>query len=114
MTTLIAGVSGAIGCALAKRYLERTDETVIGLCRRPDRMPDRLRNHARLQLLPWQSDMPDTLPEDRLGFGLLVQALAPHLRGRHLKRVAAICHGNRGGEGRRQPGAAAGSPGVNE
>ncbi|NWO04973.1 MAG: SDR family oxidoreductase [Alteromonadaceae bacterium] len=138
MTTLIAGVSGAIGCALAERYLERTDETVIGLCRQPETLPDRLRNHARLQLLPWRADVPDSLPGDSLaallaeqlplanviytagllhedamfpekrledlqshsmlkafevnclGFGLLVQALAPHLRGQHLKRVAAV------------------------
>ena len=138
MTTLIAGVSGAIGSALAERYLERTDETVIGLCRQPDTLPDRLRNHDRLQLLLWQAAVPDSLPRDRLaallaeqpplanviytagllheegmfpekrledlqpqsmlkafevnclGFGVLVQALAPHLRGRHLKRVAAV------------------------
>ncbi|GHD40394.1 NAD(P)-dependent dehydrogenase, short-chain alcohol dehydrogenase family [Marinobacter persicus] len=138
MTTLIAGVSGAIGSALAERYLAQTQETVIGLCRKPEAVSFRLRDDPRVRLLPWQADAPESLPVDRLadllasreplinvvyatgllhdaamfpekrledmqprnmikafevnclGFGLLMQALAPHLRGRHLKRVAAV------------------------
>lgn len=140
MTTLIAGISGAIGSALAEHYLHhQPGETLIGLCRHPDQVPDRIRGHESVTLLPWQADAPlnDTLlehlqkalapsgkvdnliygagllhdeqmfPEKRLeeldphsmarafqvncvGFGTLVQALAPGFRGQHLTRVAAI------------------------
>lgn len=139
MTTLIAGISGAIGTALAERYLEKPDETLIGLCRDPERVPDHLRCHPRVHLFRWRADedgsgfpaqeITDVLtgvggletliyaagllhddtqfPEKRLedlesesmrrafqvnciGFGVLVQELAPWLRGKHLKRVAAI------------------------
>lgn len=53
---LIAGVSGAIGAALARQLLDREPETtVIGLCRDPgtvrDRIPDR-----RLQLVRWNAE----------------------------------------------------------
>lgn len=140
MTTVIAGISGAIGSALAERYLEQQpDQPVIGLCRHPDQVAERLRDHPGLYLLPWQADLPvvlpdngevtdilassggiqtliyaagllhdDTMfPEKRLedlsqqalmqsfqvnciGFGLLVQALAPWFRGRQLTRIAAV------------------------
>ena len=56
MTTLIAGISGAIGMALAERYLQDPSAVVIGLCRAPDQLPDRVRGHPRVYLLPWQAD----------------------------------------------------------
>lgn len=137
MTTLIAGISGAIGSALAEHYLEKPTETVIGLCRDPGQLKANLRNHPRVHLFAWQASSEsgfsgaqlaevlqgsklenliycagllhdDTLfPEKRLediradnlmqafqvncvGFGMLVQALAPRLRGTHLKRVVAV------------------------
>lgn len=140
MTTLIAGISGAIGNALAERYLqEQPTRPLIGLCRDPDRVPAPIRQHDRVTLLPWQADtslsgplveqLHDALapqgtvhnliyaagllhdgqmfPEKRLedldpenmarafqvncvGFGTLVQTLAPSFRGKHLTRIAAI------------------------
>ena len=54
---LIAGVSGAIGGALASRLLERDSQTrVIGLCRDPENAPDALRSHQRITLLPWDAE----------------------------------------------------------
>jgi NAD(P)-dependent dehydrogenase (short-subunit alcohol dehydrogenase family) len=140
MATVIAGISGAIGSALAQQYLEAwPEQPVIGLCRHPERVPEELRQDSRVHLVPWQAECPadglddaavgdvlsaagglqnliyaagllhdDTLfPEKRLeqlsaeslarafqvnctGFGLLVQALAPWLRGKQFKRVAAV------------------------
>ncbi|GGY74788.1 SDR family oxidoreductase [Marinobacter zhanjiangensis] len=140
MTTLIAGISGAIGSALAERYLhDQPAQPLIGLCRRPEMVPAAVREQENVTLIPWQADAPlsesltDQLaealgpsgklhnliyaagllhddrmfPEKRLedlnpdamarafqvnciGFGMLVQALAPRFRGQHLTRVAAI------------------------
>ncbi|MEC7815078.1 MAG: SDR family oxidoreductase [Pseudomonadota bacterium] len=140
MATVIAGVSGAIGSALARRYLETyPDQPLIGLCREPGAAPAFLRDHPSVTLVSWSTDAPvpnalgdavaDALgkegkihtfiyaagllhepglfPEKRLedldgdhlmrvfqvncvGFGLLVQALLPRMRGKHLKRIAAI------------------------
>ncbi|MGP9831716.1 SDR family NAD(P)-dependent oxidoreductase [Marinobacter sp. NSM] len=57
MTIVIAGISGAIGAALAKRYLETCPEqAVIGLCRDPQWAPDDLRNHPGVRLLAWDAD----------------------------------------------------------
>ncbi|MFC4258151.1 SDR family NAD(P)-dependent oxidoreductase [Marinobacter lacisalsi] len=140
MTTIIAGISGAIGKALAERYLDdQAGQPLIGLCRHPDQVPEPIRGHESVTLLPWQANVPlsesvaerlqqalapsgkvsnliyaagllhdeQMFPEKRLedldpdsmarafqvncvGFGMLVQALAPGFRGQHLTRVAAI------------------------
>ncbi|XKH02516.1 SDR family NAD(P)-dependent oxidoreductase [Marinobacter nauticus] len=139
MATVIAGISGAIGAALAEYYLEATDQTVIGLCRDPGQVGQKLRGHPRIELIAWRAEgtpdgslrdrLTDSLamgdvvenliyaagllhddamfPEKRLedleadhllrafqvnalGFGLLVRELLPLLRGKHLKRVAAV------------------------
>lgn len=140
MATVIAGVSGAIGSALAERYLgEPAAGPVIGLARQMHKVPERLRHHPELHLVSWQAETPSLVaddpvvrevlasaggittliyaagllhdahltPEKRLddlreesmlrafqvncvGFGLLVQALAPWFRGKQLTRVAAV------------------------
>ncbi|MBE0484687.1 SDR family NAD(P)-dependent oxidoreductase [Marinobacter sp.] len=57
MATVIAGVSGAIGSALAQRYLEaRPEQSLIGLCRHPERVPQALRQDSRVHLLAWSAD----------------------------------------------------------
>ncbi len=54
---VIAGVSGAIGGALAQRLLQRDADTrVIGLCRNPDAAPEPLRTEERCSLLPWDAE----------------------------------------------------------
>jgi NAD(P)-dependent dehydrogenase (short-subunit alcohol dehydrogenase family) len=54
---VIAGVSGAIGGALATRLLERDSQTrLIGLCRDPEKAPDVLRSHQRSTLLHWDAE----------------------------------------------------------
>ncbi|PSF12309.1 short-chain dehydrogenase [Marinobacter fuscus] len=140
MTTLIAGVSGAIGSALAEQCLAQGEqaESVIGLCRNPEKIPDVLTQNDRFHALAWDAEDPEQLnvsalkqrledtgpvttviyaagllhdgemfPEKRLedldrlsmsraytvnclGFGLLIQALAPMLRGKQFKRLVAI------------------------
>lgn len=138
MVTVIAGVSGAIGQALAWRYLQsEPGHHVVGLCRQPEHLPEDFRQQRGLHLVAWDaaasggpaaSDLAvldevgavttviyaagllhdETMfPEKRLedltgnsmarafavnctGFGLLIQSLMPWLRGRDLKRVAAI------------------------
>ncbi|WP_303290295.1 SDR family oxidoreductase [Marinobacter sp. SS5-14b] len=140
MTTVIAGISGAIGQALAERYLaQQPEQPVIGLCRHPEQVTGELRRNPALHLLPWRAAEPiepsvkaslsevlassggvhnliytagllhdrQMFPEKRLedldsqhlmrafevnciGFGVLVQALAPWFRGRQLTRVAAV------------------------
>lgn len=140
MTTLIAGISGAIGQALAGRYLhDHPSQPLVGLCRHPDQLPPLIREHENVTIIPWQADTPPSepfiaqlaealgpsgklhnlvyaagllhddqmFPEKRLedldlnnmtrafqvnciGFGMLVQTLAPRFRGKHLTRVAAI------------------------
>lgn len=139
MTTVIAGISGAIGAALARRYLSSyPDRSLIGLCRKPETAPDDLKNHPGVRLLAWDAEDEQRLdvaglkaalevsgpiqaiiyaagllhddqmfPEKRLeeisgqsmmrayqvnclGFALLMQRLAPALRGKHFKRIAAV------------------------
>ena len=139
MTTVIAGVSGAIGAALARRYLgSYPDQSLVGLCRKPETAPDDLKNHSGVRLLAWDAEYEQRLdadeltaaleasgpvqtviyaagllhdgemfPEKRLedidsqsmmrsyqvnclGFISLMQRLAPALRGKHFKRVAAV------------------------
>lgn len=54
---LVAGVSGAIGGALAKALLARDEETVvIGLCRDPAKVSEPLSQHRRVTLLNWNAD----------------------------------------------------------
>ena len=56
---VIAGVSGAIGGALAQRLLQRDPDTrVIGLCRSPDAAPEPLRTEERCSLLSWDAEDP--------------------------------------------------------
>lgn len=140
MATVIAGVTGAIGSALAQRYLSaHPDEPLIGLCRSPASAPTFLQEHPAVTLLEWSAGEPAAealrqgvdgalgeggrihtfiyaagllhepglFPEKRVedlrgehlmrvfqvncvGFGELVQALLPRLRGKHVKRIAAI------------------------
>ncbi|MGC8120043.1 SDR family oxidoreductase [Marinobacter sp. VGCF2001] len=139
MTTVIAGVSGAIGAALARRYLEVCPgQTLIGLCRDPESAPEALRCHESVRVLAWDAEDEQHLdsrglkaaleaspsveniiyaagllhddemsPEKRLedidsqsmirayrvnclGFALLMPHLAPALRGKHFKRIAAV------------------------
>lgn len=53
---VIAGVSGAIGGALAAQLIERDSQIrVIGLCREPERAPEVLRAHERSTVLPWDA-----------------------------------------------------------
>ena len=53
---VIAGVSGAIGGALAAQLIERDSQIrVIGLCREPERAPKVLRAHERSTVLPWDA-----------------------------------------------------------
>ncbi|AMQ89684.1 SDR family oxidoreductase [Marinobacter sp. LQ44] len=57
MTIVIAGISGAIGAALAKHYLETCpDQAIIGLCRDPQRASDSLRKHPGVRLLAWDAE----------------------------------------------------------
>ncbi|OZB18036.1 MAG: short-chain dehydrogenase [Marinobacter sp. 34-60-7] len=59
MATVIAGVSGAIGSALAQRYLSaHPDQPLIGLCRTPADAPAFLREHPAVTLLDWSADAP--------------------------------------------------------
>ncbi|PPI84058.1 short-chain dehydrogenase [Marinobacter maroccanus] len=54
---VIAGVSGAIGGALATRLIDRDAQTrVIGLCRDPEKAPEALRAHGRSTVLPWDAE----------------------------------------------------------
>ncbi|WP_417520534.1 SDR family NAD(P)-dependent oxidoreductase [Marinobacter sp.] len=62
---LVAGVSGAIGGALAAALLARDEEPeeksdektiVIGLCRDPLAVSEPLRSHSRLTLLAWNAE----------------------------------------------------------
>ncbi len=138
---LIAGVSGAIGKALAEHYLAADKRLeIIGLCRDPSAVTFDSAIAARVHLIPWNaasstdpgqiaSDIEQVLapetgldgviyaagflhgqgiqPEKRLedldasalahafavnatGFALLMRAVAPWLRHRRFKAVAAI------------------------
>lgn len=54
---VVAGVSGAIGNALAEACLARDEESrVIGLCRDPLTVPEPLRSHSRVTLLAWDAE----------------------------------------------------------
>ncbi|SOB76880.1 NAD(P)-dependent dehydrogenase, short-chain alcohol dehydrogenase family [Marinobacter sp. LV10R510-11A] len=54
---LLAGVSGAIGGALAQALLARDEESiVVGLCRDAAKVPEPLRSHSRLTLLAWDAE----------------------------------------------------------
>lgn len=53
---VIAGVSGAIGGALAARLIAQDPQVrVIGLCRDPDAAPDILRSHKPSSVLAWDA-----------------------------------------------------------
>ncbi|RMJ02580.1 C-factor [Marinobacter litoralis] len=140
MTVVIAGISGAIGSALAERFLaERPSEPLIGLARHINAVNTGLREHPAVHLIEWQAGRPLDLPrhsearevlesakggvsliyaagllhddgvapEKRVddineasmirtfqvncvGFGVLVQELAPWFRGKQLARIAAV------------------------
>lgn len=58
---VIAGVSGAIGGAMAQRLLQRNPDTrVIGLCRNPDAAAEALRTDQRCTLMAWDAEDPDS------------------------------------------------------
>lgn len=60
MATVIAGVSGALGQALAWRYLQsEPGHSVVGLCRQPEQLPDDLRQQPGLQLVQWDASAPE-------------------------------------------------------
>lgn len=74
MATVIAGISGAIGSALAERYLQaRPEQSVIGLCRHPQRVPEALQQDARVHLLAWDASAPEPLAAES-GIQALLQA----------------------------------------
>ncbi|MBJ6135962.1 SDR family NAD(P)-dependent oxidoreductase [Marinobacter litoralis] len=59
MTVIIAGVSGAIGGALAERYLaEQPSEPLIGLARKVENVSGRVREHPAVHLVEWQAEHP--------------------------------------------------------
>ncbi len=59
---VIAGVSGAIGSALAEAILRDYPECqLVGLCRHPDRAPTALHAHDRVSLLTWDAGAAATL-----------------------------------------------------
>ncbi|MDO6824068.1 SDR family NAD(P)-dependent oxidoreductase [Marinobacter sp. 1_MG-2023] len=54
---LVAGISGAIGGALAEALLERDEESiVVGLARDPEKVSESLRSHSRLTVLAWDAE----------------------------------------------------------
>jgi len=58
---VIAGVSGAIGGALATRLIERDPQVkVIGLCRHPDAAPEALQAHESSSVLAWDAESSDS------------------------------------------------------
>ena len=59
MRILIAGVSGAIGAALAEKLGERADAEIIGLCRQPHKAPEFMQNSH--QVLTWDAQKPEAL-----------------------------------------------------
>jgi NAD(P)-dependent dehydrogenase (short-subunit alcohol dehydrogenase family) len=59
MRILIAGVSGAIGAALAENLGARADVEIIGLCRQPGKAPAFL--HEQHQVLAWDAEKPEAL-----------------------------------------------------
>jgi len=61
MRILIAGVSGAIGAALAENLAARADVDIIGLCRQPEKAPACLRE--RHQVLAWDAEKPEALEQ---------------------------------------------------
>ncbi len=64
MATIIAGISGAIGSALAARYLQdHPEQTLIGLCRHPEQVPDALQRDPRVHLLAWDAAAPARNPD---------------------------------------------------
>jgi len=138
---LIAGISGAIGHALAEHYLAKDkDLKVIGLCRVPTDVEFDPAVSDRVHLISWDASSPgdpeeiasdiekvlapgeglhgviyavgflhgqDIQPEKRLedlkadalahsfavnatGFAMVIRAIAPWLRHRHFKTVAAV------------------------
>lgn len=61
MRILIAGVSGAIGAALAEKLGERSDVQIVGLCRRPENAAEFMQN--RHHVLTWDAEKPEALPQ---------------------------------------------------
>jgi len=59
MRILIAGVSGAIGAALAEKLRARADVEIIGLCRQTGKAPVFLREQHRV--LAWDAEKPEAL-----------------------------------------------------
>ncbi|MBY6033014.1 SDR family NAD(P)-dependent oxidoreductase [Marinobacter daepoensis] len=67
MTTVIAGVSGVIGEALARDYLSSCPEqNLIGLCREPAKVSEDLRKHPGVTLMAWDAEEAQRLDEAAL------------------------------------------------
>ncbi|MDO3721733.1 SDR family NAD(P)-dependent oxidoreductase [Marinobacter sp. chi1] len=63
---VIAGVSGAIGGAMAEAILDQSpDSRVVGLCRNPDRAAERLQASGKIRFLTWNAEE-DEVPADVL------------------------------------------------
>ena len=72
---LVAGVSGAIGGALAEAILERDEETVVvGLCRDPGKVPEPLLNQSRMTLLTWNAEDDQSPDSVARGLGKILPA----------------------------------------
>lgn len=74
MATVIAGISGAIGSALAEHYLQaRPQQSLIGLCRHPQQAPEVLQQDPRVHLLAWDASAQAQMPAES-GIEALLQA----------------------------------------
>ena len=61
MRILIAGVSGAIGAALAEKLNSRSDVQIVGLCRQPEKAPEFMQD--RHHVLTWDAEKPEALDQ---------------------------------------------------
>ena len=82
---VVAGVSGAIGGALAESLLARDEKSlVVGLCRDTAKVPELLRSHGRLTLLTW-----DAYRSSKAALNMLVRTLSVELP-RRCKPIACV------------------------
>lgn len=89
MATVIAGISGAIGIALAQRFLDQDpDQSLVGLCRNPDQVPATLSGHPNAVLVPWSAGEPLGQAERER----VVEGLGPEGRVHNLVYAAGLLH----------------------
>ena len=92
MATIIAGISGAIGQALALKYLDEfPEQPVIGLCRNPDKATEAMGKPPGLQLRPWDAESAVPLEVD----DELAQTLADSGGIHRLVYAAGLLHDDR-------------------